>query len=138
MIDLSGICVYRRPRYGTMGSPVGLKWSDGVLGFLGVAPTGDMLVQQIRYLIQEQAFQVDLPKPLFQCSRAVRNDVDDFCHKVLVCRNLVVPALYKLPQDDGQEGVELEIHVVPTRQGREKLVDGSRRIPPFVPKLLRA
>lgn len=74
-----------------------------------------MLVQHIRYLIEQQALQIDLPEPLLQSSRAVGDDVDDLGHKRFIRRNLAIPTLDELPHDDGKEGVELEVHIVTAR-----------------------
>lgn len=51
------------------------------------------------------------------------DDVDNLCDKGLVRGDLVVPGLHKVAQYDGDDGVELQVDVVPARQGRQEVVD---------------
>jgi len=55
------------------------------------------------------------------------NNLDDLGDKGLVGGDLGVPVLDELPQDDGDEGVELQVDIVATGQGRQEIFDGLGR-----------
>lgn len=47
------------------------------------------------------------------------NDLHNFGNKCFVGRDLGIPGLYVVPYNDGDESIQLKIHVVPTSQGRQ-------------------
>ena len=53
----------------------------------------------------------------------MRNDLHNLRHEALVRRNLRIPRLHILLQDDRQERVQLQIDVVAARQRREQFLD---------------
>lgn len=97
-----------------------------------------MLVEKLRNLVEGQILQVQLAQSLLQRPRAMRDNLYNLGDKRLVGRDVAVPALHKLAQDDGEQGVELEIDVVAACQGREELVDGRLRVAALSARLLRA
>lgn len=100
--------------------------------------TLDVLVKQVRELVKEQALYVHLSQSLLQRSRAMCNDGHYFFHEDLVRGNLGVPGLHKVSKHYRNNRIELQIDIVPARQGREQLVEGRRSGPASVAHLLRA
>lgn len=41
------------------------------------------------------------------------DDLDDFGDECLIWRDLVVPILHEVPDDDCDDGVELQVDIVP-------------------------
>lgn len=97
-----------------------------------------MPVEQVGYLVTEQALQINLPQPLLQSPRAVRHDLYNLCHEALIRRDLAVPSLHELPQYDRQQCVELQIDIIPARQRWQQLIDRRRGTSALVARLLRA
>ena len=60
------------------------------------------------------------------------NNLDDLGDKGLVGGDFGVPVLDELPQDDGNEGVELKVHIVAAGQGWQQMLDGRWRGPALV------
>ena len=97
-----------------------------------------VLVDDLWYLVEHEALQVKLPQPLLQGPGAVRYGMDYLGEKGLVGRDLAVPTLHKLPQDDGEKGIQLQVDVVAARQRRQELVNGRLHIAALVSRLLGA
>lgn len=93
-----------------------------------------MFVQQIWYLVEQQALQIDFAKPLLESSGTVGDDMYNLSNERLIRGNLPVPTLYKVPQNDRYESIKLEIDVISARQGREELLD--RRLAILIVPLL--
>lgn len=84
-----------------------------------------MRIYQSRDLIQEQTLQIHLPPPLLQLTRAVRDDVHQLVDEDMIRRELAVPRIHKVPNDDGDEGVELQVDLIRAGQGGQELLDGA-------------
>ena len=86
-----------------------------------------MAVDQVRDLMQQQALEVDLAKTLLERPGKVGDDLDDLGDKGLVGGDLGVPVLDVLPQYDGDQGIQLEVHIVAARQRGQEALDGGGR-----------
>ena len=62
----------------------------------------------------------------------MRNDLKHLGYESLIWGDFAVPVLHKLPNHDGQNGVQLQINIVATSQRGKQLLDGSLS-PAFVP-----
>ncbi len=54
------------------------------------------------------------------------NDLHNLADKGFVRRDLVVPVLDKLAENDGYESIELQVDIVAAGQRREQVVNGRR------------
>ena len=78
---------------------------------------------QLGHLVAQQPPPVHPPRAPLEVPRAVRDQVDDLGDERPVRRDLGVPAVDELLDDDGQDGVELEVHIVAARERRQELVE---------------
>lgn len=81
-----------------------------------------MPIEKLGELIEEQTSQVDLPESLLEGEGDVSDDLDNFGYEGFIWGDLVVPVLHKFPQDDGDEGVELQVDIIPTGKWRQKFL----------------
>ena len=79
-----------------------------------------MALDQLWDLVQDQTRYVDAAKPLLQCPCAVGDDPHHLFHEALVGGELAVPAVEEVFDDDGDEGVELEVDLVAARERGEE------------------
>ena len=87
-----------------------------------------MFFQKVRNLVQQQALHVHLPGSLLQGASAVGDGVHNLRYESLVRGDPAVPALHKLAEDDGQEGVQLQVDIVAARQGWQQILEGRLHI----------
>jgi hypothetical protein len=74
--------------------------------------------QQRRNLIEEETPQVHSSQPLFQVSCAVCDYANHLLHESLIRRYLAVPTVHEFLDDDGDDGVKLEINIVAASEWR--------------------
>jgi hypothetical protein len=63
--------------------------------------TLEMRINQLWYLIQQKRFQIHFSEPLFQGTSTVGDDLNDLVDEDMIRRNLRVPSVDELFQDDG-------------------------------------
>jgi len=71
-----------------------------------------MVVDQCRHFVQEKGFEIDGAYPFFQSSCAMRYYAQYFVYEDMVRGDFAVPLLNKFLQHDGDDGVELKIHLI--------------------------
>ena len=71
--------------------------------------------------IENQLRNIGLPKSLLQCATAMRKHLEPFTDKGVIRRDLRIPRIHKVPDDDCKESVELTVHLVGAREGRKQL-----------------
>ena len=54
----------------------------------------------------------------------MRDDLYDFCNELIIWRDSMIPCLYELAEYRCNYGVELDVHIIRTRQGWQELVQG--------------
>jgi hypothetical protein len=97
-----------------------------------------MPVKKLRQFVKEETLQIHLPQPLLECARDMGNNLHDLGDKGLIGREFGVPVLDELPQDNGNKGVELKIHIIAAGQGRQQVFNRYRRALSLVGLLLGA
>lgn len=88
--------------------------------------TAYMRLQKGRDLVQNQLRHVNLPQPLFESTRTMRNHLQQLVDENLIGRDLRVPRVDKLPDDDRNQSIQLIIHVVRARERRQELLQRRR------------
>lgn len=63
---------------------------------------------------------------LLYASGAMGDDIDNLVNEIVIDGDALIPALYELIQNDGNDGVELDVDIVGAGQWRQQLVQGCR------------
>ena len=102
-----------------------LATSSLILGLSSL--TADVCFHQGRDFIQDQLCDINPSDTLFQSSGAVGNNLEDFVNESLIGSDLRVPRIDKVFHYHCKDGVELMVHVIGAREGREELLCWLRR-----------
>lgn len=75
-----------------------------------------MIFQECRNLVQDEFRNIDATDALLNGTTAVSYDMYDLIREHSIRRDLGVPSVHQIFQNNGYNGVELEVHLVGTRQ----------------------
>lgn len=64
-----------------------------------------MILDKLRYLIQHESFEINLPQPSLQRSSAMSYDAHHFLHKGLVRGDFPIPAVHQFLDEDCDDGI---------------------------------
>lgn len=81
-----------------------------------------MVFKDTCHFFQEQILKVNMPQPLLHRACAVSDDLHDLGNEVAIRSDLVVPGLYKLLQDRGNDRVQLDVDLIGAGQWRQELL----------------